>query len=31
MQTLEHFFSQDGNRFSYQNIQVADHHSAVIG
>jgi ribosomal protein S18 acetylase RimI-like enzyme len=28
---LQHFFRQDGNRFSYQNIQVADHSSAVVG
>ncbi len=28
---LEHFFSQDDNRFSYQNIQVADHNSEVVG
>jgi ribosomal protein S18 acetylase RimI-like enzyme len=28
---LEHFFRQDGNRFSYQNILIADHNSAVVG
>jgi ribosomal protein S18 acetylase RimI-like enzyme len=28
---LQHFFRQDGNRFSYQNIQVAEEHSAVVG
>ena len=28
---LEHFFRQDGNRFSYQYIQVAQHASMVVG
>ena len=28
---LQHLFCQDGNRFSYQNILVADHNSAVVG
>lgn len=28
---LEHFFRLDGNRFSYQYIQVAEHHSTVVG
>jgi ribosomal protein S18 acetylase RimI-like enzyme len=28
---LEHFFRQDGNRFSYQNIQVAEENSALVG
>jgi len=28
---LQHLFRQDGNRFSYQNILVADHNSAVVG
>src|SRR5437870_9435784 len=28
---LEHFFRQDGNRFSYQNIQVAEASSEVVG
>ncbi|HLI08292.1 MAG TPA: GNAT family N-acetyltransferase [Ktedonobacteraceae bacterium] len=28
---LEHFFREAGNRFSYQNIQVADHSSEVVG
>jgi ribosomal protein S18 acetylase RimI-like enzyme len=28
---LAHFFRQDGNRFSYQYIQVADHSSGVVG
>src|ERR1700682_626249 len=28
---LQHFFRQDGNRFSYQNIQVADQGSEVVG
>jgi ribosomal protein S18 acetylase RimI-like enzyme len=31
IERLEHFFRQDGNRFSYQNIQVADHNSEVVG
>jgi ribosomal protein S18 acetylase RimI-like enzyme len=28
---LEHFFREDGNRFSYQYIQVAEQRSAVVG
>lgn len=28
---LEHYFRQDGNRFSYQNTQVAEQSSQVIG
>ena len=28
---LQHFFRQDGNRFSYQNIQVAEQDSEVVG
>lgn len=28
---LEHFFREDGNRFSYQYISVAEHASAVVG
>ena len=28
---LQHFFRQDGNRFSYQNIQVAEQSLAVVG
>ena len=28
---LQHFFRQGGNRFSYQNIQVAEHNSEVVG
>src|ERR687884_437815 len=31
IERLEHFFRQDGNRFSYQNIQVAEESSAVVG
>jgi GNAT superfamily N-acetyltransferase len=31
IERLEHFFRQDGNRFSYQNIQVAEENSAVVG
>jgi len=31
IERLEHFFRQDGNRFSYQNIQVAEHSSQVVG
>jgi ribosomal protein S18 acetylase RimI-like enzyme len=31
IERLEHFFRQDGNRFSYQNILVADHNSEVVG
>src|SRR5690349_14082924 len=28
---LQQFFRQDGNRFSYQNVQVAERGSAVVG
>ena|SRR6266508_2464214 len=31
VERLQHFFRQDGNRFSYQNIQVAEGSSAVLG
>src|SRR5215472_15986120 len=31
IERLDHFFRQDGNRFSYQNIQVAEQSSQVIG
>ena len=31
LERLEHFFRQDGNRFSYQNIQVAEQGSEVVG
>jgi len=31
VERLQHFFRQDGNRFSYQNIQVAEGNSAVVG
>ncbi len=31
IERLEHFCHQDGNRFSYQNILVADHNSEVVG
>src|SRR5436305_13403810 len=31
IERLEHFFRQDGNRFSYQYIQVAEQSSEVIG
>jgi ribosomal protein S18 acetylase RimI-like enzyme len=31
IERLEHFFGQDGNRFSYQNIQVAEGSSEVVG
>jgi ribosomal protein S18 acetylase RimI-like enzyme len=31
IERLQHFFHQDGNRFSYQNIQVAEQSSAVVG
>jgi len=31
IERLEHFFRQDDNRFSYQNIQVAEHSSGVVG
>ncbi|HEX8916916.1 MAG TPA: GNAT family N-acetyltransferase [Chloroflexota bacterium] len=28
---LQHYICQDGNRFSYQNIQVAAHNSTMVG
>jgi ribosomal protein S18 acetylase RimI-like enzyme len=31
IERLQHFFRQEGNRFSYQNIQVAEQSSAVVG
>ena len=31
IERLQHFFRRDGNRFSYQNIQVADQSSEVVG
>src|SRR5215471_20597516 len=31
IERLQHFFRQDGNRFSYQNIQLADQSSEVVG
>src|SRR6266536_2805109 len=31
IERLEHICHQDGNRFSYQNILVADHNSEVVG
>src|SRR5438128_11553557 len=31
IERLEYFFRRDGNRFSYQNIQVAEQSSAVVG
>src|SRR5205823_7506636 len=31
IERLEHFFRQDGNRFSYQNIQLAEQSSEVVG
>jgi ribosomal protein S18 acetylase RimI-like enzyme len=31
IERLQHFFPQDGNRFSYQNTQIADQSSAVVG
>jgi ribosomal protein S18 acetylase RimI-like enzyme len=31
LERLQHFFRQDGNRFSYQNIQVAEQSSEVVG
>src|SRR5437870_12508909 len=31
IERLEHFFRQDGNRFSYQNIQLAEQNSEVVG
>ncbi|MFL5696447.1 MAG: hypothetical protein ACJ797_05005, partial [Ktedonobacteraceae bacterium] len=30
IERLEHFFRRDGNRFSYQYIQVADQSSEVV-
>lgn len=31
LERLQHFFRQDGNRFSYQNIQVAEQGTEVVG
>src|SRR5579884_3100142 len=31
LERLEDFFRQDGNRFSYQNILVAEQNSEVVG
>src|SRR2546430_16733414 len=31
IERLQHYFRQDGNRFSYQNTQVAVHNSEVVG
>lgn len=31
IERLQHFFRQENNRFSYQNIQVAEQNSEVIG
>jgi ribosomal protein S18 acetylase RimI-like enzyme len=31
IERLLHFYREDGTRFSYQNIQVASQHSAVVG
>src|SRR5947199_5255167 len=31
IERLEHFFRRDDNRFSYQNIQVAEQSSEVVG
>jgi ribosomal protein S18 acetylase RimI-like enzyme len=31
IERLQHFFRQNGNRFSYQNIQVAEQSSEVVG
>src|SRR5947209_9705388 len=31
IERLEHFFRQEGNRFSYQHIQVAEQSSEVVG
>jgi ribosomal protein S18 acetylase RimI-like enzyme len=31
IERLQHFFRQDGNRFSYQNTRVADQGSEVVG
>ena len=31
IERLQHFFRQDGNRFSYQNVQLAEQSSEVVG
>jgi hypothetical protein len=31
IERLQHFFRQDSDRFSYQNIQVAEQRSEVVG
>jgi hypothetical protein len=31
IERLQHFFREDGNRFSYQSIQVAEQHLEVVG
>ena len=31
IERLQHYFREDGNRFSYQNIQVAEENSEVVG
>ncbi len=31
IERLQHFFRRDGNRFSYQNIQLAEQSSEVVG
>src|SRR5258707_13821576 len=31
IERLQHFFRQDGNRFSYQHIQLAEQSSEVVG
>lgn len=31
LERLRHFFRQEGNRFSYQNVQLAEHSSEVAG
>ena len=31
IERLQHYFRQDGNRFSYQSIQVAEQRSEVVG
>jgi len=31
LERLQHFFRRDGNRFSYQNIQLAEQSSEVVG
>src|SRR5437660_12214245 len=31
IERLQHFFLRDSNRFSYQNIQVADQNSEAVG